>query len=105
MKRQQQLTIEQHVEVARHCYAIREHLFAVLRITSGKIPIRLGSNFFDRIDRHLLRFRSKIEDILFAERPEEASIAIYFGATETACATTCKKEDAHAAKLFDRVKP
>jgi hypothetical protein len=76
--RRKKLTFEDHQRLSRLLRGVRHGLFEVLSITSG-------CGMKTRIDRELMmaikkvdRVRSRLEDLMFIELPEQADIFIYY---------------------------
>ena len=63
------LSLDEHQEIAKHIYAIKQHLHCIFKIAANRVPSKISDQLlsFVGLDRKLQKLRSDLEDLMFDE--------------------------------------
>jgi hypothetical protein len=81
------LTLEEHVELAKHTAAIYGHLCAMQDIMGGKVRVWFINHLLS-VERRLHLFRMKLDNLLFEDHGLTNSLHLHSNSVEAKCTTT-----------------
>ena len=84
MTTKKRLTFEGHVEMGKRLKRLHAELLSIRYALGVAYPFKLFEPPLLKIDRLLGIIRSRLEDEMFKEHPDQANIRVYYGVEENA---------------------
>lgn len=77
------LSIADHEVAASHIAGMNERIHELLHLISNRRGVTARElDQLLRIDRNVMQFRSRMEDVLFREHARTASTSVYYGTSD-----------------------